>query len=194
MRRSRRCSPRRSPGTLVAALLCALLAGLLPAARATAAARPAAERATTADQAATYHNPLTAGVVDTFPDPVMIRGKDGLWYAYGTQNPVFQSKGEDGERMLPILRSADLAHWEYAGEVFTPETKPGWHAASPAAAASFVDAARPAWWIIAACGAVILLLGLVTTGQWAERTTRHAAALFEEGKPTGQTSANAKAP
>ncbi|EXU70105.1 MFS transporter [Streptomyces sp. DSM 41524] len=68
------------------------------------------------------------------------------------------------------------------------------HAASAAAAASFVDAARPAWWIIAACGAVILLLGLVTTGQWAERTTRHAAALFEEGKPTGQTSANAKAP
>ncbi|GAA1101814.1 MULTISPECIES: MFS transporter [Streptomyces violaceusniger group] len=67
------------------------------------------------------------------------------------------------------------------------------HAASPAAAASFVDAARPAWWIIAACGAVILLLGLLTTGHWAERTTRHAAALFEEGKPTGQTSANAKA-
>ncbi|MEU8870586.1 MFS transporter [Streptomyces javensis] len=67
------------------------------------------------------------------------------------------------------------------------------HAASPAAAASFVDAARPAWWIIAACGGVILLLGLLTTGHWAERTTRHAAALFEEGKPTGQTSANAKA-
>ncbi|CAM5724913.1 Arabinan endo-1,5-alpha-L-arabinosidase OS=Streptomyces antimycoticus OX=68175 GN=SSPO_090880 PE=3 SV=1 [Streptomyces antimycoticus] len=66
-------------------------------------------------------------MVDTFPDPVMIRGKDGLWYAYGTQNPVFQSKGEDGERMLPILRSADMAHWEYAGEVFTPETKPAWH-------------------------------------------------------------------
>ncbi|NIY65286.1 MFS transporter [Streptomyces malaysiensis] len=68
------------------------------------------------------------------------------------------------------------------------------HAASSAAATAFVDAARPAWWIIAACGAVILLLGLVTTGRWAERTTRHAAALFEgEGAPTGQTSANAKA-
>src|SRR5690242_20637817 len=101
MRPSRRRSPRRSPGTLAAALLCALLAGLLPAAQATAAQRPAPEH--TAQQAPTYHNPLTAGVVDTFPDPVMIRGKDGLWYAYGTQNPVFQSKGEDGERMLPIL-------------------------------------------------------------------------------------------
>ncbi|MEU5269515.1 MFS transporter [Streptomyces hygroscopicus] len=67
------------------------------------------------------------------------------------------------------------------------------HAASPAATAAFVDAARPAWWIIAGCGAVILLLGLVTTGRWAQKTTRHAAALFEEGAPTGQTSAGAKA-
>ncbi|WNE96452.1 MFS transporter [Streptomyces luomodiensis] len=67
------------------------------------------------------------------------------------------------------------------------------HAASPAAAAAFVDAARPAWWIIAGCGAVILLLGLVTTGRWAQATTRHAAALFEEGAPTAQTSAGAKA-
>ncbi|MFC0105963.1 family 43 glycosylhydrolase [Kibdelosporangium aridum] len=77
--------------------------------------------------AATYANPVTNGVVDTFPDPVTIRGKDGLWYAYGTQNPVFQSKGEDGERMLPILRSADLVTWQYAGQVFTPQTQPAWH-------------------------------------------------------------------
>ncbi|MGW3435267.1 beta-xylosidase family glycoside hydrolase [Streptomyces melanosporofaciens] len=76
---------RRSPGTLVTTLLCALLAGLLPAARATAAARPATEDTTTAREAPTYHNPLTAGVVDAFPDPVMIRGKDGLWYAVATQ-------------------------------------------------------------------------------------------------------------
>jgi arabinan endo-1,5-alpha-L-arabinosidase len=77
--------------------------------------------------AATYSNPVTAGVVDTFPDPTTIRGKDGYWYAYGTQNPVFQSQGEDGERMLPILRSADLVTWQYAGEVFTPQTQPAWH-------------------------------------------------------------------
>ncbi|MGP4006009.1 family 43 glycosylhydrolase [Streptomyces sp. 4N124] len=81
-------------------------------------------------QPPTYQNPVTADVVDTFPDPVMIRGKDGYWYAYGTQNPVFQSKGETGERMLPILRSADMTHWEYAGEVFTPETQPAWHEGS----------------------------------------------------------------
>ncbi|MET7761799.1 MFS transporter [Streptomyces sp. NPDC005336] len=67
------------------------------------------------------------------------------------------------------------------------------HAASAGAAAAFIDSARPAWWIIAGCGAVILLLGLGTTGRWAQRTTRHAAALFEEGAPSGQTSATAKA-
>ncbi|MGC7096083.1 family 43 glycosylhydrolase [Amycolatopsis lurida] len=78
----------------------------------------------------TYTNPVTTGVVDTFPDPTTVRGKDGLYYAYGTQNPVFQSHGEDGERMLPILRSPDLVHWTYAGEVFTPATKPAWHQGS----------------------------------------------------------------
>ncbi|WP_432035474.1 MFS transporter [Streptomyces cucumeris] len=66
------------------------------------------------------------------------------------------------------------------------------HAAPARAAAEFVAAARPAWWIIAGCGALILLLGVVTTGRWAEGTTRHAAALFEEGAPTGQTSARSR--
>ncbi|MEV1247666.1 family 43 glycosylhydrolase [Nonomuraea sp. NPDC049750] len=78
----------------------------------------------------TYANPVSAGVVDTFPDPTMIHGKDGFWYAYGTQNPVFNSKGEDGERILPILRSKDMVRWEYAGQVFTPETQPAWHNAA----------------------------------------------------------------
>lgn len=95
--------------------VCVVLCGLLVAAPAAAA------------PATTYRNPVTAGVVDTFPDPTTVRGKDGFWYAYGTQNPVFQSQGEDGERMLPILRSSDLVTWTYAGQVFTPETKPAWH-------------------------------------------------------------------
>ncbi|GAA2874507.1 family 43 glycosylhydrolase [Nonomuraea rubra] len=95
--------------------LAALAAGLITPLPAAAQAAP------------TYSNPVSAGVVDTFPDPTMIHAKDGLWYAYGTQNPVFNSKGEDGERILPIMRSADMVTWEYAGEVFTPETKPAWH-------------------------------------------------------------------
>ncbi|NGN64533.1 family 43 glycosylhydrolase [Streptomyces sp. A7024] len=98
-----------------AALLGALVAPLVPA--------PAGA----ADEQGTYANPVTQGVVDTFPDPAVIKGKDGYWYAYGTENPVFQSRGENTERKLPILKSRDMAHWEYAGEVFTPESQPSWH-------------------------------------------------------------------
>ncbi|MFE7168144.1 family 43 glycosylhydrolase [Streptomyces sp. NPDC057616] len=117
---SRRVMSRRRIRRTLAALTGLLLAGSLPPARAAVAAPPAA----------TYTNPVTAGTVDTFPDPTMIRGKDGYWYAYGTQNPVFQTKGETGERTLPILRSSDMTHWEYAGQVFTPGDQPAWHGGS----------------------------------------------------------------
>jgi EmrB/QacA subfamily drug resistance transporter len=41
--------------------------------------------------------------------------------------------------------------------------------------AGFVDASRPGWWIVAACGAVTLILGFVTTGPWALRTATRTA-------------------
>ncbi|MFD7983588.1 family 43 glycosylhydrolase [Kitasatospora indigofera] len=114
------------------ALAFGLAAGTLPAAHGadTAPVQEAATVQAPGAQAATYTNPVSAGTVDTFPDPTSIRGKDGYWYAYGTQNPVLQSRGEDGERILPILRSADLVHWDYAGEVFTPATQPAWQGGS----------------------------------------------------------------
>ncbi|PFG30066.1 family 43 glycosylhydrolase [Paramicrobacterium agarici] len=84
---------------------------------------PAAKKVAT-----TYTNPVSEGVVDSFPDPTMIRGKDGAWYAYGTTNPIFNSSGEDGERILPILRSTDMVTWEHVGDVYA------------------VDAARPDYW------------------------------------------------
>ncbi|EQD86216.1 arabinan endo-1 5-alpha-L-arabinosidase [Saccharopolyspora erythraea D] len=74
----------------------------------------------------TYTNPVTEGVVDTFPDPTMIRGGDGDWYAYGTTNPIFNSRGESGEHVLPVLRSADMVNWSYAGDVFTASDRPAW--------------------------------------------------------------------
>ena len=74
----------------------------------------------------TYANPVTAGVVDTFPDPTMIRGADGDWYAYGTTNPIFNSRGESGEHILPMLRSADMVHWTYVGDVYTASNHPSW--------------------------------------------------------------------
>ena len=68
--------------------------------------------------ATTYTNPVSAGTVDTFPDPAIIKGKDGRWWSYGTTNPIFNSRGETGEHILPTLSSTDLVHWTYAGDVF----------------------------------------------------------------------------
>ena len=44
--------------------------------------------------------------------------------------------------------------------------------------AGFVAASRPGWWIVAGCGAVTLILALVTTGAWAQRTAARTAALL----------------
>ncbi|WP_406489041.1 MFS transporter [Streptomyces phaeochromogenes] len=40
---------------------------------------------------------------------------------------------------------------------------------------TFVSAARPAWWIIAACGLAVLVLGALTSGPWARRTAERTA-------------------
>ncbi|MFC6881223.1 MULTISPECIES: MFS transporter [Actinomadura] len=47
--------------------------------------------------------------------------------------------------------------------------------------ASFVSAARPAYWIMAACAAAVLVLGTVTTGRWAARSAARTAALLQSG-------------
>ncbi|WP_149564257.1 MFS transporter [Streptomyces cacaoi] len=41
--------------------------------------------------------------------------------------------------------------------------------------ASFVAAERTAWSILAGCGAAVLLLGVVTSGRWAQRTAQRVA-------------------
>jgi hypothetical protein len=43
----------------------------------------------------------------------------------------------------------------------------------------FVPASHPGWWIVAACGVIILVLGVVTTGGWARRTAARTAELLE---------------
>lgn len=40
---------------------------------------------------------------------------------------------------------------------------------------TFVSAARPGWWILTACGAAVLLLGLLTSGLWAHGTADRTA-------------------
>ncbi|MGW7573978.1 MFS transporter [Streptomyces sp. NPDC054765] len=57
----------------------------------------------------------------------------------------------------------------------------GAHAA--ATADEFLAAGRPAWWIIAGCGAAVLVLGALTTGRWAKATADRTATLFEDEAP-----------
>ncbi|MER6785630.1 MFS transporter [Streptomyces sp. NPDC000658] len=44
---------------------------------------------------------------------------------------------------------------------------------------SFVSAAVPGWWILTGCGAVVLVLGALTTGRWARRTAERTAQRLE---------------
>ena len=76
---------------------------------------------------APYTNPVSRGFADTFADPALIRGKDGLWYAYGTSDPLRQ--GEGALHLVPMARSRDLVHWRYAGDAFEEDNAPGWMAA-----------------------------------------------------------------
>ncbi|MFE7134155.1 MFS transporter [Streptomyces sp. NPDC057638] len=52
--------------------------------------------------------------------------------------------------------------------------------ASAAYADAFLDASRPAWWVLVGCGLCILVVGLVTSGPWAERTASRCAARLTE--------------
>lgn len=59
----------------------------------------------------TYTNP----VVDySLPDPSVIKGDDGYYYLYATEDI----------QNLPIHRSKDLVNWELVGTAFTDETRP----------------------------------------------------------------------
>ncbi|MEU2681173.1 family 43 glycosylhydrolase [Streptomyces sp. NPDC007107] len=164
MRRTRRTAPSRFlPRWAAAAAALVWLVTLASAPSHGAPSRPEAPR--------TYTNPVSTGAVDTFPDPAMIRGKDGLWYAYGTQNPVMQSKGEDGERMLPVLRSADMVTWEYAGEVFTPENKPAWHEGSRlwAPEVRYARGLYHLYYSVPGRNTVGLVTSATPTGPWTDR-------------------------
>ncbi|WP_274364125.1 family 43 glycosylhydrolase [Paenibacillus thermotolerans] len=65
-----------------------------------------------------YTNPVFEPVL---ADPSVIRGEDGLFYAFGTEDDW--GDGE-GSRLIPILKSPDLISWEVSGEAF--ESKPEW--------------------------------------------------------------------
>jgi len=47
----------------------------------------------------------------------------------------------------------------------------------------FVGASHVGWWIIAGCGAAVLLLAIITTGRWAKATAERAASRTAPGSP-----------
>lgn len=98
----------------------AALLGLLLTATASA---PVAARS---DSSARSRNPISAGFADTFADPVILRGLDGLWYAYGTTDPL--REGEHRFHRVPIARSSDLIDWTFVGDAFDPDQRPAYAA------------------------------------------------------------------
>jgi arabinan endo-1,5-alpha-L-arabinosidase len=75
---------------------------------------------------AAHANPISRSFADTFADPVIIRGDDGLYYAYGTTDPL--REGSRTPHRIPIARSLDLINWVYAGDAFSADQKPAFAA------------------------------------------------------------------
>ncbi|MGW3071960.1 MULTISPECIES: MFS transporter [unclassified Kitasatospora] len=53
--------------------------------------------------------------------------------------------------------------------------------------ADFTGAARTAWWIIAGCGAAVLVTGTLTSGRWARTTAERVARRLAEQEPAEGT-------
>jgi arabinan endo-1,5-alpha-L-arabinosidase len=70
----------------------------------------------------TYENPVWEPVL---ADPSIIRGDDGTFYAFGTQDNA-EWGDYYGTRYIPILTSPDLVNWTYADQVFRQVNMPTW--------------------------------------------------------------------
>ena len=91
-----------------------------------AAAVPAASAATVtpALTGTVYRNPVSRSFADTYADPDVVRGKDGWWYAYATSDPL--RSGQTAPHFIPMSKSRDLVHWQYAGDAFSAGKLPSW--------------------------------------------------------------------
>jgi arabinan endo-1,5-alpha-L-arabinosidase len=78
----------------------------------------------------TYTNPVSASFADTFADPMVVRGDDGFWYAYGTTDPL--REGEKVAHRIPTARSTDLVSWTYVGDAFAAGQRPAFAAENTA--------------------------------------------------------------
>ncbi len=77
---------------------------------------PAKKNNTAVKTAATFTNPVWDA---DFPDPTVIRARDGYYYAYGTE-----TKRAGKVLNLQVARSADLVHWTHLGDALP--VKPRW--------------------------------------------------------------------
>jgi len=111
-------SQRARPLPLVCGVLTAALVATL------AVLGPAGQAAAAPAGSTPYTNPVSKDFADTFADPSILRGKDGLWYSYGTSDPL--DEGEGRVHRIPIARSSDLVNWTHVGDAFTDATLPGW--------------------------------------------------------------------
>jgi arabinan endo-1,5-alpha-L-arabinosidase len=59
-----------------------------------------------------------------FPDPNLVKGTDGYFYAYSTEADWTGDGIPGGRRFMPILKSKDLMAWEQAGSVLNG--RPSW--------------------------------------------------------------------
>jgi EmrB/QacA subfamily drug resistance transporter len=62
------------------------------------------------------------------------------------------------------------------------------------ASTGFVAASHPAWYVLAGCGVIVAVLGLVTTSRWGQATAARTAELFAPaGQPRQDTPPSARA-
>ncbi len=77
------------------------------------------EKASTSN-IATYQNPVFN---HDFPDPNLVKGTDGYYYAYSTQ-ANWSSENFGGPYTIPIIRSKNLVEWKVVGDALLK--KPDW--------------------------------------------------------------------
>ncbi|MFD2611179.1 family 43 glycosylhydrolase [Paenibacillus gansuensis] len=70
------------------------------------------------ETASVYQNPVFG---PTFADPTILKAGDGYYYAYATQEDWYDG---NGTHLVPVIRSKDLAAWEYVRDAF--DRKPAW--------------------------------------------------------------------
>ncbi len=66
-------------------------------------------------------------------------------------------------------------------------------AAGLASGSDFSEAAQPAWWIITLCGLAVLVVGAVTSGNWARATAERTARTLEEPVSPSATAGSPRA-